>query len=85
MDTQEKMEAIDQKAHSDLFEHGHMHEQMVNTARETQLIHNPQNPLPNEKNAALNAMEKIDPYAHLREKTQMQRKEDAHGWRITQI
>jgi hypothetical protein len=83
MDKQKKMELLDQKAHSDLFEHGHFHEQMVETIRGNQLMHNPQNPFPNENNAALRAMQKIDPYAHLRDKTQMRK---VNGrWQLTEM
>lgn len=70
MNKDEILEAIAEKAHDTLIEVGRKAEEspfagmMPNTA---------QNPTPNKENRALRAMQKIDPYAHLREKTQMRK------------
>jgi hypothetical protein len=65
---EEILESIAEKAHESLIDVGRRAEQMdlmrLNTA---------QNPAPNNENKALRAMQKIDPYAHLRDKTQMRK------------
>jgi len=65
---EEILESIAEKAHESLIDVGRRAEQTdlmrLNTA---------QNPALNDENKALRAMQKIDPYAHLRDKTQMRK------------
>lgn len=67
---EDKLEAISEKAHEDLLEIGRQAEQMVNMHV---LPNTAENPSSNPENAAVNAILRKDPYAHLREKTEMRR------------
>jgi len=77
MDKQEIREMAAKKSHNDLIEHGSQVEKFNEFRLDTA-----QNPVSNSENAALNAMQKIDPFCHLREKTQMKRSSD--GWQLVE-
>jgi bifunctional N-acetylglucosamine-1-phosphate-uridyltransferase/glucosamine-1-phosphate-acetyltransferase GlmU-like protein len=69
-------ELLAEKCSDDLMEHGKRAETMAELAHQQKIGFHPA--YANLENAAVNGIHTIDPYAHLREKTQMERTPE--GW-----